>query len=96
MAVGDIISQTYATGVSQTFVPALGVEIIVTSGFASGTGVSYYGITDGTQTAYTRFIENSNIGGRNPTNIKIGITNTYYLIMQSDLIGSGFTGIQIK
>tara|TARA_R110000803_G_C11834221_1_gene303713 strand:- start:28 stop:318 length:291 start_codon:yes stop_codon:yes gene_type:complete len=96
MAVGDIISQTYAiSGAFENFQPAAGVEILVTSGIGRITQISF-GITNGIQPAYIDFDDNTDTGPRNIGNIKIGITNTYYLYFYGQATGLGFTGIQIK
>tara|TARA_R110000751_G_scaffold139136_1_gene242833 strand:- start:73 stop:363 length:291 start_codon:yes stop_codon:yes gene_type:complete len=96
MVAGDIINQTYTTGI-QNFQPALGIEIMVTS-FQGRSDANYMGLDNGVQVAYTDFREGATlgIGGRNEANIKMGITNTYYLIMNSNATGSGFSGVQIK
>jgi hypothetical protein len=94
MAVGDVISQTYAPAL-QSFQPAAGVHIMVLSCWGRHTAVSY-GITDGAQPAYTDYNDNGTTGARDSGLIKVGITNTYYLYMIANAIGVGFTGIQIK
>jgi|TARA_R110002110_G_scaffold98364_1_gene251815 hypothetical protein len=95
MAVGDVISATYVDGGATTFVPAAGIEIMVTAGLGRNTSVSF-GISDGTITAYSDYDENTSIGGRNAGNIKLGITNTYYVYFNGNSGNVGFTGIQIK
>jgi len=94
MVAGDIINQTYTTGI-QNFQPASGVEIMITS-FQGRTDATYVGLDNGVQIAYTDLYDNDKTGGRNGANIKIGITNTYYLLMNSNATGSGFSGVQIK
>tara|TARA_R110000823_G_scaffold247348_1_gene371151 strand:+ start:223 stop:510 length:288 start_codon:yes stop_codon:yes gene_type:complete len=95
MAVGDIISITYADGGATSFVPAAGIEIMVTAGLGRTTTVAF-GINDGVDVAWSDFDENTSIGGRNSANIRIGITNTYFLYLNGNSDGVGFTGIQIK
>ena len=95
MAVGDIISETYPAVTLSYFVPAAGVEIIVTSGIGRTTSV-YFGITDGVQIAYTNSDDDATSGARYSLNIKLGITNTNYLLLYANSTGVGFTGIQTK
>ena len=71
MAVGDIISETYPAVTLSYFVPAAGVEIIVTSGLGRTTS-TYFGITDGVQAAYTNSDDDSTSGARYSLNIKLG------------------------
>jgi hypothetical protein len=95
MAVGDIISSIFASGVVQNFQPAVGVEIIVTSGLGKQADVRF-GLTDGVSDAWNVFAATTTTGARDSANIKIGITNTNYLYLLADSSSVAFTGIQIK
>ena len=91
MAIGDIIASQSAVNTINTFQPAVGVEILVTS--LSSTLLR---ITDGavasliTAGAYSTPASTA-------VNMKTGINNTYYLRLDAVAgYGSWFSGIQIK
>tara|TARA_B110000263_G_C14931717_1_gene339536 strand:- start:151 stop:444 length:294 start_codon:yes stop_codon:yes gene_type:complete len=97
MAVGDIISVFLGVGgTTRSYVPAAGIEIVVTSAFVRHT-TGNVGVQTSAGSASTDFDLNTSSGGRNPCNIKVGITNLTWLILYADT-GSGiaFSGIQTK
>ena len=94
MAVGDIVSSIHNAIGAFTFQPAATVEIICLS-FQGGTSVFQIGLTDGANTAYAQFDDNTSTGGRNAFG-KHGITNTNYLYIETNVNAAGFSGIQIK
>ena len=100
MAVGDIIiGLTSATGTFTNYQPSSSVELIVTSVTAynnvifgqyngtnfSGTYLLAYGSQIGTGSAYGQM-----------SNMKLGITNTYYFRFYSDNERAYFSAIQTK
>ena len=97
MAVGDIISVFLGVGgTSRTYVPASGIEIVVTSAIVRHS-TGNVGLQTAAGNANTDFDTNTSTGGRNPCNIKLGITNSTWLVLYADT-GSGiaFSGIQTK
>ena len=94
MAVGDIIqAQGAVSAAGLTFQPAAGTEIMVT--WVSAMSVGSFGLTNGTNTS----ISYSQYNNTNPfegNNVKLGITNTLYLVIAANSTFGGFSGIQIK
>jgi hypothetical protein len=89
MAVGDIINSVETGAFS--FQPAVSVEIMLTSVSTSPNDELAY-LTDGVNDKY--FMK-FNIGVPDGyTNMKVGITNTYYLKVA--VPGGTYSGIQIK
>lgn len=94
MALGDLINDVLATQLAFVyFQPAAGVEIIITS--VLGDTSTYMGLSNGTENGATLMANTSGSG----TNVKIGITNTNYLVLRSQ--GGGvyfpnYSGLQIK
>ena len=101
MAVGDIIiGLTSAVSTYTNYQPSSGVELIVSS--ITGYNVIYFGQYDG-----TNFTGSIAYGGGGTTvgygsafgqmsNIKVGITNTYYFRFYSDDERAYFSAIQTK
>ena len=101
MAVGDIIvGITSGTGVYTNYQPSSSVELIVTS--ITGYDIIYFGHYDG-----TNFTGSIAYGGGGTTvgygsafgqmsEMKIGITNTYYFRFQSSVSRAYFSAIQTK
>lgn len=83
----------YLTGT--TFVPAVGVEIVVLTNF--GVPTFYVGITNGVNTSYIYNQDYNNFSGQTGTMSKFGFTNTFhYYNSQGGSNQTGFSGIQIK
>ena len=97
MAVGDIIAVFLGVGgTTYSYVPAAGVEIVVTSALVRHT-TGNVGVQTSAGSASTDFDINTSVGGRNPCNIKLGITNSTWLILYADTgSGTAFSGIQTK
>ena len=95
MVVGDIINAITTQVVNYAyFQPAATVEVIILAVPTAST--SYFFLYDGvTQGAWTN-AESASTGGVNPTNMKIGITNTNYFGLYNLGPASSYTGIQIK
>ena len=101
MAVGDIIiGLTSAVNTYTNYQPSVGVELIVTS--VTGYNIMYLGQYDG-----TNFHGTLTYGGGGTvvgygssygqmSNMKLGITNTYYFRFQSDTNRAYFSAIQTK
>jgi len=82
MAIGDIVA---VGGAWVSYVPALGVEIVITT--IIGTN---FGITDGVNEATS-----TTTGATNDQNTKLMISNAVYYRYFSPT-NQGFTGLQIK
>ena len=101
MAVGDIIiGLTSAVNVFTHYQPSSGVELIVSSitgynnlQFGNYDGTNYVGIV-AVQGSGTTVGSGSAYGQM--TNMKIGITNTYYFRFTSDNSRAYFSAIQTK
>ncbi len=94
MAVGDIINvQGAASGGGLTFQPAAGTEIMVT--WVSAMSIGTLGLTSGVNTSlsYTQY---NHTYYAEANNVKLGITNTLYLIIAANSTFGAFSGIQIK
>ena len=90
MAVGDVIAVISPTA-WQSYVPALGVEIVITSVFSTLVGLSDGTIESTANTAGT------GTPIRNDKNTKIMINNSVYLRYYTAVATlSAFTGLQIK
>tara|TARA_R110000823_G_scaffold257654_1_gene379333 strand:+ start:290 stop:559 length:270 start_codon:yes stop_codon:yes gene_type:complete len=89
MASGDVITGLYI--VPTIFQPAVGVEIMVTA-FGQNNNINV-NMNDGTNSIY--FLGSTDAGDATKGNIKVGITNTFYLDMKGANVNL-FTGIQIK
>jgi hypothetical protein len=93
MAIGDVVSAISAPNTILTFIPAIGVEICVTSYGTDNLG-NLLILTDGVNSSNV----NSTSQPGDSSNCKIFITNTNYIKITA--IGAGrsscFTGIQIK
>ena len=99
MAVGDIIvGITSATSTNTNYQPSAGVEVIVTS--ITGYDSVRFGQYDGTNFTGTYAAATAALGygpayGQ-MSNMKIGITNTYYFRFSSDSNRAYFSAIQTK
>jgi hypothetical protein len=94
MAVGDIIvAQGAASAGGLTFQPAAGTEIIVT--WVSAMSIGTFGLYNGTNTSlsYTQY---NNTYYSEGNNVKLGITNSLYLIITANATFAAFSGIQTK
>jgi len=93
MAVGDIVSGSSAVNTALSFIPALGVEIIIT---ATGAYNAWISLENATGVGHL-FTQQTLPYGVN-ANIKVGINNTNYLNLGAGAIGQQnfYTGIQIK
>ena len=89
MAIGDIINSVETVAFS--FQPAASVEIIITS-VSTNPNNEYVYLTDGANDRISMLYDVSIPSGF--TNVKIGITNTYYL--KVTVTGGTYSGIQIK
>jgi hypothetical protein len=98
MAVGDIINDVYPTAGWNTFQPAAGVEVIITS--THGNGLNYTRLTNGTQHAQVIVSYDGTPYPAWCMNMKVGVTNTNYIETLTGYVAAnhttGFTGIQIK
>ena len=101
MAVGDIIvGITSATGTYTNYQPSSSVELIVTS--VTGYNTMYFGNYDGTNFYGTlgQAGSGTNVGYGSSygqmSEMKIGITNTYYFRFFSDINRAYFSAIQTK
>ena len=95
MAVGDIIiGITSATATLTNYQPSAGVELIVTS--VTGYNTMQYGNYDGTNFVGIYIPLGTNPSYGQMTNIKVGITNTYYFRFYSDSGRAYFSAIQTK
>jgi len=94
MAVGDVVSDVYATtSVYHYFQPAVGVEIIIT--FCGGRGtLTYAGLYDGVNQSASSLADNADFS--EGFNTKIGINNTNYLLNFANSSNPAYSGIQIK
>ena len=94
MAVGDVVSGIFTTiHVYHTFQPAVGVEIMIT--FMGGRGTNTYGgIDNSVNYSNARITDSADYS--EGFNTKVGITNTNYLTLHSDIIAPSYSGIQIK
>ena len=91
MVVGDIINNVNAGTGFLYLQPAAGVEIMITS-CMGGLDV-YCGLSNGVTDVYaiqTQTVNNTMF------NIKVGITNTNYLVYVGSTTGGSYSGIQIK
>tara|TARA_R110002051_G_scaffold90961_1_gene159993 strand:+ start:440 stop:736 length:297 start_codon:yes stop_codon:yes gene_type:complete len=98
MAAGDIVSGVFGTlNVWHTFIPAIGIEIMITFMGGNGTDVRG-GITDGVvPLASGLVLLSDNADFSEGANVKCGITNTNYLQMYSLNNGApGYSGLQLK
>ena len=101
MAVGDIIiGLTSATSTFTNYQPSSGVELIVTS--VTGQNLVYFGQYDGTNfngistdASGTTEIGNGSSYGQ-MSNMKLGITNTYYFRFFANTSRAYFSAIQTK
>ena len=96
MAVGDIINGiTSATGVYTNYQPSSSVELIVTS--ITGYNDIWFGNYDGTNFTGTYAVSSSTSGAYGQmSEMKLGITNTYYFRFQSNWTRAYFSAIQTK
>jgi hypothetical protein len=95
MAIGDIIiGLTSATSTETNYQPSSGVELVVTS--VTGIDEMRYGQYDGTNFSGTRGVTGNFSGYGTMSNMKIGITNTYYFRFKSDTGRAYFSAIQTK
>ena len=99
MAVGDIIiGLTSATSTYTNYQPSSGVELIVTS--VTGYDVVRFGQYDGTNYTGTYASSGAATGQGSAygqmSEMKLGITNTYYLRFYSDVNRAYFSAIQTK
>jgi len=93
MAVGDIISDVVASGGWRYFQPAAAVEIIITCAVMSGESyLGHYNGADGPSYTGTGY------AGANVSlyNLKMGITYTNYLGINSAASDASYSGLQIK
>jgi hypothetical protein len=92
---GDIISGIFTTiATYHYFQPAGTNEIIITGTF--GTNNVRCGLYNGVTQSWSYATDNAGQQGTG-MNIKIGITNTNYLLLYSDVtVPPSYTGIQIK
>jgi hypothetical protein len=94
MAVGDVINAIPAQVANYSyFQPAAGVEIMILS-LSSATNNHYFLYNGTNQGAWTN--TDVSAGSKEPTNMKIGITNTNYLAIYNTGAYGQYTGIQIK
>ena len=89
MAVGDIINSVETVAFS--FQPAASVEIMLTS-VSTNPNSEYVYLTDGANDRIITLFDIAKPSG--DTNIKVGITNTYYLKVTAT--GGTYSGIQLK
>ncbi len=95
MAVGDIINSITTQVASYSyFQPAAGVEIIILA--VPTATVSHFFLYDGTNDGALFNAASITTSGVDPTNMKIGITNTIYFGLYNTGAYSSYTGIQIK
>ena len=100
MAVGDIIVGIQAAGAFTNYQPSSSVELIVTS-LTGQNQYMYFGQYDGTNFNGTRGEGNQYLIGAGSaygqmSNMKLGITNTYYFRFYSDSGRAYFSAIQTK
>jgi|TARA_R110000824_G_scaffold73968_1_gene188304 hypothetical protein len=94
MAVGDIISDIVASGGWRYFTPAATVEIIITCIVVSGESYfGHYNGADGPSYAGTGYAAANTM---NQYNLKMGLTNTNYLGLNSAASDGSYSGLQIK
>jgi hypothetical protein len=94
MATGDIVSGIYTTtSVYHYFQPAAGVEIMILYGGGVGNNAES-GIYDGVTQGRVSLSDNADYS--EGSTIKIGITNTNYLLSYSNTSPPSYSGIQIK
>jgi hypothetical protein len=95
MAVGDIINSVTTQVASYFyFQPAAGVEIVILA--LPTASANHFFLYDGVNMAAWTNTSSSTTSGLDPTNMKIGITNTNYLGLYNTGAYSSYTGIQIK
>jgi hypothetical protein len=93
MAAGDVVNGIgVGVGVQLFFQPAVNVEVVVT--FISSISIGTFGIYDGvnSSTSYSGYNTTNLVS----SNIKLPITNTLYLTVNSNGVIPSFSGIQIK
>lgn len=96
MVIGDVVSEIAADNVTLVFIPAVGVEIIVSSygNLNSGTAGNFYLLNAGADRSETNTLAFTD----NKANAKIFINNTNHFTILSNGAGVhiSFTGIQIN
>ena len=94
MAVGDIVNDVFTTLLTyHYFQPAGTNEVMVTSAF--GIDRLRVGLYDGVNISWT-YGTAAGVATGGGMNVKIGINNAHYLLVFSDVVAPGFSGIQIK
>lgn len=95
MVVGDVVSQIGGDNATITFIPAAGVEVVVTW---TGTVTTGTNGTNGIINAAGDLSEITGAAGANGLgNQKVFITNTNRLRLQANLVGNhvAFSGMQV-
>ena len=93
MVSGDIVSGIFTTtSVYHSFQPALTVQIMIT--FMGGWGtIVYGGLTNGVTNAVSKLSDGADWS--EGANVKCGINNTNYLVVNANSVAPSYSGIQI-